>query len=184
MEKKIINAGYPLGPLPVAVVSCGTVDAPLALTISWTGIVCSSPFKMYISVQPIRNSYKTIKESGEFVINLCDESLLKAADFCGTNSGRDMDKFKECGLTAAKCEHISAPMIAEFPISIECKVCDCISLGSHDMFIADVVATHAADSVITDGRLDFSALPVIAYGNSRYFKLGEMLGAFGVSKTL
>ena len=184
MEKIIANGGYPLAPLPVALVSCGTVEKPLALTISWTGIVCSSPFKMFISVQPIRNSYPVIKESGEFVINLPDESLLKATDYCGNNSGRNVDKFKECGFTAEKCEHISAPMIAECPISIECKVCDSLLLGTHDMFVADVLAVHVDPKIMTDGKCDFSKMPALAYANSKYYSLGEFLGNYGVNKTL
>ena len=184
MEKIIAKGGYPLAPLPVALVSCGTVEKPLALTISWTGLVCSSPLKVFISVQPVRNSYPAINESGEFVINLPDESMLKAADFCGTNSGRDVDKFKACGITAEKCEHISAPMIAECPISVECRVCEKLSLGSHDMFVADVLAVHVDPKLMTDGKYDFSKVPMLAYANSKYYKLGEFLGNYGVSKTL
>ena len=184
MEKIIAKGGYPLAPLPVALVSCGTVEKPLVLTISWTSLVCSVPLKVFISVQPVRNSYPTIKESGEFVINLADESMLKTADFCGNNSGRDIDKFKACGITAEKCEHIAAPMIAECPISIECRVSDTLSLGSHDMFVADVLAVHIAPELMTDGKYDFSKLPLLAYANSKYYKPGEYLGNYGVSKTL
>ena len=182
MEKIIKKGGFPLAPLPVALISCGTVENPLALTVSWTGIVASEPFKMYISVQPIRNSHSVIKESGEFVINLPDESQLNIADFCGTNSGRNVDKFKACNITAAPCEYISAPMIAECPVSIECKVSQVISLGTHDMFIADVLATHISPEHMTGEKYDFAKVSPIAYANSSYYKLGEFINKLGYSK--
>lgn len=179
MEKIIKIGGFPLAPLPVAMVSCGTVEKPSVLTVSWTGIVSSNPFRLYISVQPTRNSYPIIKESGEFVINLPDERLTAIADYCGTHSGRDVDKFAECHITPAACKYISAPMIAECPVSIECRVFKTLELGSHEMFIADILATHIAPEAMNGIKFDFSKVKPLAYANSCYFTLGGQLGKIG-----
>ena len=184
MKKEIRKIANPMSPLPVALISCNTVEQPQVLTVSWTGVVNSTPLKVYVSVQPVRNSYAAIKERGEFVINVPTADMLKETDFCGTNSGRNVDKFKECGLTAEKCEHISAPMIAECPVSIECRVCEVLSLGSHDMFIADVLAVHVDPEMMNGDSIDFSKISTIAYGNSAYFKVEEKLGGFGIWKQL
>lgn len=182
MEKIVKIGGFPLAPLPVAMVSCGSVEKPLVMTVSWTGIASSNPFRLYISVQPSRNCYPVIKESGEFVVNLPDEQLLEIADFCGTNSGRDIDKFAACHLTAEKSENISAPIIAECPVSIECRVFKVVPLGSHDMFIADILATHIAPEAMSGIQFDFAKLEPIAYANSNYFTLGKHLGKIGISR--
>lgn len=184
MEKKIVNGGYPLAPLPVVLVSCGSVEKPLVLTVSWTGIICSNPLKVYISVQPSRNSSPVIKETGEFVINIPGKNMRHVADFCGTNSGRDVDKFAHCSITAAVCEYISAPMIEQCPVSIECKVSEVLHLGSHDMFIADVLATHIDPQMTSDGKFDFAAVDPIAYANSSYYDFGSFGEKMGYTKKL
>ena len=139
-----------LGPLPAVMVSCGDMQNSNIITIAWVGIACSQPTRVYISVRPERYSHHLIKASGEYVINLTSEKLLPACDYCGIRSGRDIDKFAEMKLTKEQGTVVSAPMIAESPISLECKVFDVISLGSHDMFLADVVAVHADESIVDE----------------------------------
>lgn len=185
MEKVLAAGGFPLAPLPAVLVSCGTVEQPLALTVAWTGIVSSQPLRVYISVQPVRHSFPAIRDSGEFVINLVGEGLLGALDYCGTHSGREVDKFAACSLTARAASQISAPLIAESPLSIECRVCRRLPMGSHEMFIADVAAVQADPALLDEnGRLCFERLAPVGYANSRYFALGEMLGSFGCSRDL
>ena len=150
MTKISWKPGTLLYPVPPALVSCGSMEHPNAITIAWTGIVCSDPAMTYISVRPSRYSYGLIKESGEFVINLTNAALTRAADFCGVRSGRDVDKFALMGLTAEPCTQISAPMIAESPISLECKVENVMPLGSHDMFLAKIVAVNVREDLIDE----------------------------------
>lgn len=182
MNKQKITAGFPLAPLPVAVVSCGTTDAPLAMTVSWTGIVCSSPLKIYISVQPIRNSYSVIKQSGEFVLNLVSPNELKIADFCGTTSGNKIDKFSKLNITAVPSHDVSAPSIGECPVSIECRVSQSELFGSHEMFIADVLGVYCDEKYVDGGSIDMQALSPVIYGNSIYYAFGDRLGGFGCTK--
>lgn len=182
MEKVIKIGGFPLAPLPVALISCGTMTEPKVLTVSWTGIASSNPFRLYISVQPTRNSFPYIKESGEFTVNIPDESLLTIVDYCGTHSGRDVDKFAVCHLTPEQGKYISAPMIAECPVSIECRVYQSIDLGSHEMFIADILATHIAPEAMNGIKFDFAKVRPIAYANSNYYTLGGHLGKLGQFK--
>lgn len=185
MEKILVKGGFPLAPLPAALVSCGTVERPLALTVAWTGIVNSDPFRMSISVQPVRNSHPVIAGSGEFVINLLEAPMLGALDYCGTHSGRDVDKFAACHLTALPAREVKAPLVAEAAVSIECRVFETLHLGSHDLFLADVLAVHA-DPALADenGLLRFDRSRLVGYANSRYFEQGKLLGSFGCSKTL
>jgi len=171
-----------VNPVPAVLVSCG--DKPEnynMLTIAWTGTICSEPPMAYISVRPERHSYDIIKRTGEFVINLTTEALAEATDWCGVRSGRNFDKFKECGLTSEKSAVVAAPSIAESPISIECRVKEIIPLGSHDMFIGEVVNV-AVDEQYLDpetGKLDLAKAKLLTYAHGAYFALGEQIGTFG-----
>lgn len=174
--------GTMIYPLPAALVSCGNAaDDYNLITVSWMGTICSNPPMCYISIRPERHSYQMIKESGEFVINLTNEAMAYATDWCGVKSGRDNDKFKKMQLTPIKAEKVNAPMIQEAPLCIECKVKEIIHLGSHDMFIANVVNVQADKQyidAITD-TFDLAKAKLIAYSHGHYYKLGEVIGKFG-----
>ena len=163
-------------------ISCGETEEEYnIITVSWVGTICSSPAMCYISVRPERHSYEIIKRTGEFVINLTNEELARATDWCGVRSGKDFNKFKEMKLTARKAEQVNAPIIAESPLCIECKVKQIIPLGSHDMFIAEVVNVQADTRYIdpeTD-KFDMQKAKLIAYSHGHYYKLGEEIGRFG-----
>ena len=183
-EKKHISwkPGTMIYPLPAALISCGSSEEDYNLiTLSWMGTICTNPPMCYISVRPERHSYPIIKETGEFVINLTNEEMAYATDWCGVKSGRDFNKFKEMKLTAVPGEKVKAPVIAESPLAIECKVKEIIPLGSHDMFIADVVNVQADSQFIdpvTD-KFDLEKAKLIAYSHGHYYKLGEEIGKFG-----
>ncbi|HIT94288.1 MAG TPA: flavin reductase family protein [Candidatus Faecivivens stercoripullorum] len=180
--KKQISPGALLSPVPAVLVSCGTVEKPNLLTIAWVGTVCTHPAMVSISVRPERFSYPLIKESGEFVINLPGESMVKTLDFCGVKSGRNTDKFAVCGLTAVPAAGVSAPAVAECPVSFSCKVKEVIPLGSHDMFLAEIVAIEAEEWLFEEsGRLALEKMGMVAYAHGEYFSLGEKLGSFGYS---
>ena len=182
MSKEIWNPGAILAPLPAALVSCGTVDKPNVLTVAWTGIICSKPPKTYVSIRPERYSYDIIKNSGEFVINLPPESLVSAVDTCGVKSGRDNDKFALCKLTAEESSKVSAPGIAECPISVECKVFEARELGSHTMFMADIVSVDVDPRYLDkEGRLMIEKCNLLSYAHGTYFSPGDKLGTFGHS---
>ena len=182
MKKQHWPGGAMLGPVPPAFVSCGTVEKPNALTIAWTGILNTIPPKTYISVRPERYSYNLIKDSGEFVINLPTEKIVKAVDYCGVRSGAKEDKLAKCNLTVSPSVKISAPMIDQSPVNLECKVTDIVPLGSHDMFIADVVAVDVDESLIGEGgRLHISRAKLSAFAHGEYFELGRRIGKFGFS---
>lgn len=171
-----------LGPVPAVLVSCGSVEKPNALTIAWTGIINSDPPMTYISVRPERHSYPIIKKSGEFVINLVPRSLVRSADFCGVRTGAKMDKFKKLKLTAAPSETISAPIIDESPICLECKVVESKLFGTHEMFLAEITAVRVEEEYIDkDGRLRMDMCRLTAYCHGEYFDLGKKLGSFGYS---
>lgn len=171
-----------LSPLPAALVSCGTVEEPNVLTIAWTGIINSSPAMTYVSIRPERWSHHIISESGEFVINVTNDSLVRAADFCGVRSGKDTDKFAEMKLTALPASKVSAPLIAQSPLSLECKVTEVKHLGSHDMFIAEIVAVDVEDKYIDgDGKLDLRKAGVMFYSHGEYFAQGKKIGQMGYS---
>lgn len=158
------------------------MEKPNLLTIGWTGIVSTHPAMTYISVRPERYSYPLIRESGEFVINLTNRALTRAADFCGVRSGRDLDKFAHCGLTPAAASAVSAPLLAESPVNLECRVTRVLELGSHHMFLAEIVAVDVASSVVDqNGRLCLDRADLVAYAHGEYFALGEKLGSFGYS---
>ncbi len=182
MAKISWRAGTLLAPVPPALISCGTVEKPNVMTAAWTGIVASDPVLTYVSIRPSRYSHEIISKTQEFVINLPNLPLAKATDYCGVKSGRNTDKFKDCGLTAAKCEKISAPQILEAPISLECKVIDTKTYGTHDMFLAEIVAVDVEDKYINkDGALDIEKAGLIAYAHGFYYTLGRKLGKFGFS---
>ena len=182
MEKISLKAGTLLSPLPPVMVSCGTMEKPNIITIAWTGIINSQPPKTYISVRKSRYSYDIIKESGEFVINLTTADLVRAADLCGVKSGRDVDKFALCNLNPQASEKISAPAIEEAHLCLECVVTKVEELGSHDMFMADIVNVRADSSLMDkNGRLALEKSDLVAYAHGEYYALGKKLGKFGFS---
>lgn len=171
-------------PLPAVLVSCGEREEEYNLvTVAWTGTVCTDPPMCYISLRRERHSYDIIRRTGEFVINLTTEELARATDWCGVKSGRDCDKFREMGLTPAPGVAVKAPVVAEAPLSIECRVRQILPLGSHDMFLAEVVNVQADDRYIDPetGRFSLEAARPIVYSHGNYFRLGELLGHFGWS---
>lgn len=171
-----------LGPLPAVLVSCGTVNKPNVMTASWTGIMNSQPPMTYVSIRPSRHSHQIIKETGEFVLNVVDEAHLDALDLCGQLSGIDTNKFEITGLTPKICEHVTAPQIAECPISLECKVHSVNHLGSHDKFLAEIVGVYIKRSYLDRyGKLDPEKLDFVTYMNGYYFGMGPTLGKFGFS---
>ncbi len=182
MAKLQWKPGTLLAPNPPVLVSCGTVDKPNAMTAAWTGIVCSEPPMTYVSIRPSRYSHGIIREAGEFVINLPTEEIARATDFCGVRSGRDMDKLAACGLTAEPCHFVNAPAIAQCPISLECKVKEIVPLGSHDMFLAEIVGVNVDERYVDEkGALHIERCNLLAYAHGAYFGLGKRLGTFGFS---
>lgn len=182
MEKTIWKSGTFIYPLPVVMVSCGDMEKNNIITVAWTGIMNTNPAMCYISVRPERYSYNLIKDIGEFAINLTTQDLVYATDWCGVKTGAKVDKFKEMKLTKQKAENIKCPLIAESPISIECKVKDIKELGSHHMFIADVLSIDVAEKYIDSaGAFDISKCGLIAYANGGYYNLDKKIGKFGYS---
>lgn len=182
MSKIIWKPGNLVAPVPAAMVSCGSMEKPNIFTAAWTGNICSGPAKVYVSIRPERYSYGLIKESREFVINLTTAALVRATDFCGVRSGRDVDKFAHLGLTPLPGKEVGCPVIGESPVSIECRVTDIIPLGVHDMFLADVAAVQIDDQYLDEaGRLRLDQCHLIAYAHGEYFALGKKVGSFGFS---
>lgn len=182
-EREIWRPGNMLYPLPAVMVSCARPgERPNIITIAWTGTICSSPAMVSISVRPERYSYDIIKETGEFVINLTTERLVRAADFCGVRSGRDVDKFQEMHLTAGKASVVQAPVILESPVNIECRVEQILELGSHHMFLARVEAVDIDSRFLSEnGRFELNKSGLAVYSHGEYFGLGEKVGSFGYS---
>ena len=182
MSKIKWKAGAFEYPIPAALITCGTMENSNIMTVAWTGIINSKPPMVYISVRPERYSYDIIKNTKEFVINLTTEELTYATDWCGVKSGRDFDKFKEMNLTKEKANFVKCPLIKESPVSIECKVVDIKELGSHSMFIAEVLSIDPDEKYIDEnGEFDISKCNLIAYANGGYYALGEKKGKFGYS---
>ena len=184
MSKQIWKPGNMVYPVPAVMVSVGDKEGKTNIfTVAWTGNACTNPPMVYISVRPERYSYELIKDSGEFVINLTTEALVKATDYCGVRSGRDVDKWKECSLTKAEAAKLSyAPIIEESPVNIECKVNRALELGSHVMFIADVVCVDADEAYLDDkGSFRLDKAKLISYSHGDYMSLGDKLGSFGYS---
>ena len=172
-----------MAPLPTVMVSCGDMENSNIITIAWTGIINSNPPMTYVSVQRSRHSHDIIAESGEFVINLTTVELAKAMDFCGVRSGRDIDKFTHLGLTREAGDHVSAPMIAESPVNLECKVTEMKSFPTHDMFIAEIVAIHIDDKYVDEkGAYDFGSMDLVSFTHGKYYRhKSTELGFFGYS---
>lgn len=182
MAKKVMRGGAMLAPVPAVMVSVGDENEKNIITVAWCGTLSTTPPKTYISVRPSRHSYEIIKRTGEFVINLVPTSLAKSADYCGIYTGAKVDKFEKCRFTPEACEGVSAPAIAECPVSIGCKVTDIIPLGSHDMFIADVLSVSASEELFDkDGALHMEKADLTAYVHGAYFALGKQIGKFGYS---
>jgi flavin reductase (DIM6/NTAB) family NADH-FMN oxidoreductase RutF len=181
-EKEFWKPGNMLYPIPAVMVSCGSFEKPNIITIAWTGTICTNPAMVSISIRKERYSYDIIKENKEFVINLVTRDLLKEADYCGVKSGRDVDKFKAMKLTPFKGNNVSVPLIGESPVNIECVVKDVLPLGSHDMFLAEVVSV-AVDKKFMDekGRFNLNKSGLIVFSHGEYYSLGELLGKFGYS---
>ena len=183
MAKIQWKPGNMVYPLPAVMVSCADkAGNSNIITIAWTGTVCTNPPMAYISVRPERHSYQMIRETGEFVINLTTKDLAYATDFCGVRSGKDVDKFAEMKLTKEAASIVSAPMIGESPVNIECKVTEVKELGSHHMFLAEVVAVHVDDTYMNENnKFELGKAEPIAYSHGEYYRLGELLGTFGYS---
>ena len=183
-EKKRINLapGALTAPLPPALVTVGDEEHANILTVAWTGILSTVPPRTYISVRPSRHSYAILKEKGEFVINLASADMARSVDFAGIYTGKKMNKFDACGFTPIPSEKVSAPTVAQCPLALECKVFDVIPMGSHDVFMADIVSVSCREDIMSeDGRLMLDMADLLAYAHGEYFALGEKLGRFGFS---
>ena len=183
MGKQHWKPGNMLNPVPAVMVSVtDKAGNNNIITVAWAGTVCTNPPMLSISVRPERYSYDTIKETGEFVVNLTTEELVKACDYCGVKSGRDVDKFKEMHLTPLKMQNVSAVGISESPVNIECRVASVHELGSHTMFVADVVGVTVDEKYMDDtGKFHINDTGLVMYSHGEYFKLGDKLGKFGYS---
>ena len=181
--KKVWKPGNMLYPVPAVMVSCQRKgEKPNIITVAWTGTVCSDPPMVSVSIRPERYSYGIIKESREFVINLTNEALVRAADLCGVCSGRDTDKFEKTGLTASDANKVKCPLIAQSPVNIECRVKNILEPGSHSMFIAEVVCVDVDGRYLDQkGRLELEKAGLCVYSHGEYFGLGKKLGSFGYS---
>ena len=183
MAKQLWKPGNMIYPLPAVMVSVTDGEGnDNIITVAWTGTVCTNPAMAYISVRPSRYSYDMIRKTGEFVINLTTEKLAFATDFCGVRSGRDVDKFRKLNLTKEKAQFVSAPMIGESPVSIECRVREVKELGSHDMFLADVLAVHADEAYMDkNNRFRLNDAGLLVYSHGEYLAGGRKVGTFGYS---
>lgn len=182
MSKQIWKPGNMLYPVPAVMVSAGDMEKSNIVTIAWAGTINSDPAMVSISVRKSRYSHELITKTGEFVINLATKDLTYAMDYCGVKSGRDVDKFAEMKLTKAKASKVSAPMIEESPVNIECKVKQVIELGSHDMFLAEVVAVSVDEKYMDEnGKFELNKADLVAYSHGEYYTLGEYVGKFGYS---
>lgn len=182
MSKVTWKPGTFLYPIPVVMVSCGDMEKSNIITVAWTGIANTDPAMVYISVRKERHSYEIIKSTKEFVINLTNQKLVKATDWCGVKTGAKVDKFKEMHLTKEKSNFVKCPQIKESPVSVECQVVEEKDLGSHTMFLAKVVAINADEKYIDEkGAFDISKCDLVAYANGGYYALGKKIGKFGFS---
>ncbi len=183
-SREDFKPGTLIYPLPAVLVSCGeTEEEKNLLTVAWTGTICSDPAMCYISVRKERHSHAILKRTGEFVINLTTRALCRATDWCGVRSGRDYDKFKEMNLTPLWAKHVKAPLVAESPVAIECRVKQVLELGTHDMFIAEVVGIEVDPQYINPetGKFELERANLVAYSHGEYYTLGEKIGTFGYS---
>ena len=182
MSKIKWRGGALTAPVPPAMVTVGEGGEANIITVAWTGIVNTVPPKTYISVRPTRHSYGLLKKTGEFCVNLTPASLVRAADFCGMYTGKKVDKFTRCGLTKGEASSVGCPIIEECPLTLECKVTDVLELGSHHMFLADIVAVDVDERLVDEkGKLRLDKAGLAAYAHGEYFELGKKLGTFGFS---
>ena len=183
MSKVEWKPGNILYPLPVVMVSVGNENESNIITVAWTGTICTNPAMVYISVRPERYSYNLIKEQKEFVINLTTKDLVKQTDFCGVKSGRDLNKWEEMNLTPRKAKALRySPIIEECPVNIECKVVEIKELGTHHMFIANVVSVQVNDELLDENdKFQLNKSGLLAYSHGEYVELGDTIGTFGYS---
>lgn len=181
-KRKFLSPGTLTAPVPPALVTVGDFDNANIITIAWTGILASIPPKTYVSIRPSRHSYGILKEHGEFVVNLPSVSIAKQVDYAGIYTGAKVDKWEKCGFTKQKSEKVSTPTIAECPIALECKVCEVVPMGSHDVFVADIVGVSCHESIFDEkGKMQFDKADLLAYAHGEYYALGEVVGRFGFS---
>lgn len=179
--KRLLKPATCLAPVPVVMVSCGDMKESNITTIAWTGVINSEPPMIYVSIRPTRKSYEIIKRTREFVINIPDDKLVWEADFCGTKSGKDIDKFEEAKLTKIKAQNIDVPLIEECPINLECKLLEIKELGSHSMFIAEVVAVNCDEKYILDnGDIDYKNANLLTYAGNKYLAQDKEVGERGM----
>lgn len=182
MSKVVWKGGTLLGPLPPVMVSCGSMERGNIITVAWCGILASDPPKMYVSIRPSRHSYEIIKNSGELAVNLTTRKMAYQCDWCGIRSGRDVDKFERMKLGKQKSEKLDCPIIEQSPLSLECKVSQILPMGSHDVFVCDIVAVDVDESLIDKaGKLHLEKADLIGYCHGTYYSLGASLGSFGFS---
>ena len=180
MSKVQLKGANLLAPLPVVMVTVGNMEKANIITVAWTGTICSVPPRLYVSIRHDRYSYEMLKEGGEFVINFTTDNLLPVCDYCGIRSGKDLDKFAEMKLTKMQANTVSAPLIAESPINVECKVFEVLNLGSHDMFLADVLAVDVDEDYLDEnGKIDYAKAHLVNYQHGAYYATGKLLGRFG-----
>ena len=181
-NRKHFAPGTLVAPVPPAMVTVGDFDNANIITIAWTGILNSQPPKTYVSIRPSRHSYGILKEKGEFVINLPSVDLAKQTDYVGIYTGAKVDKWAKTGLTKARSEKVAPPTIAECPIAIECRVSEVIPMGSHDVFMADIVGISCREDIVDEnGKMHFDRADLLAYAHGEYYELGEVVGRFGFS---
>ena len=182
MGKLQWRGGALLAPVPPALVTCADGEKQNVFTVAWTGIVNTIPPKTYISVRPSRFSYDIIKQSGEFAINLTTRELVRAADWCGVHTGAKVNKFERCRLSTEQASVIGCPILSDSPVTLECRVTDVIPLGSHDMFLADIVAVDVSEELLDEsGKLHLDRAGLAAYAHGEYYELGRRIGTFGYS---
>lgn len=181
-KRKHLSPGALTAPIPPAIVTVGDEERANMLTVAWTGILATVPPKTYVSVRPSRHSHAILKETREFVINLPSVSMAKTVDYVGIYTGAKVDKFEKTGLTKQKSRAVSVPTVAECPIALECRVTDILPMGSHDVFMADIVSVSCHDELIDeDGKIHFEEADLLAYAHGEYYSLGERVGRFGFS---
>lgn len=182
MSRQVWKGSTLLNPEPPVLVSCGSPEHPNLITVGWCGTICTQPPMLSISVRPERYSHHLIRESGEFVVNLPTEALVRAVDWCGVKSGRDVDKFAAMKLTPVPAAKVGTVLVEESPVNLECKVTQVIPLGSHDLFLAECVAVDVDERLLNeDGKLCLQKAKLIVYSHGDYLALGRRLGTFGYS---
>ncbi len=172
-----------IAPVPVVLVGCADAGGSNLLTIAWTGIDCSEPPAVHVSIRPSRHSHGMIARSGCFTVNIPSRGMLRQVDLCGIVSGRDGDKWRRAALTPLPGISVAAPIVAECPVNFECEVRNVIPLGTHDMFVGEIVARRADEDLVANGRVDYSRIPLIAYAGGEYWSLGERIGTYGFSES-